>query len=319
MYMFNGLSAARLALLALILSACTAEKPAIATSAPCDFQVAEHTTPKLATYADDLHIPYQQDKLVEFMWADESECYARQFAPMNIYRIPYTIDNGVFPKLREAPAKEIASWKAFEAASGNMLMGLTTFRFESGAKERIIESTILLRADAANWHLWHEFSHFIIGTDRAAHHDHSLRIADQITLENLKTAAVAFSADEANYSQKLQAYLNANHEFLVKRYLDEIVIEATLIFLVQQQGATPGATNEDVQNSLHLIQFFQTMLNQHVDVTTNTIEGIRQNSLTPAQIDLLNMYQQRLKDQRDTAERIIIESTKLSRNALLSL
>lgn len=288
----------------------------MASAAPCDFKVTPHNSPKFATYADDLRIPYKQDKLVDFMWADQSECYARQFAPINIYRVPYTENSGVFNNLREAPAKSIESWRSFEVASGNMLMGLTTFRFEPGANERIIESTILLRTDATKWHMWHEFSHFIIGTDRASSHDHSLQIADAMTLETLKKSIDTFSTDEDAYSQKLQTYFNANHEYLMKRYLDEIVIEASLIFLVQQQGSTPGASEREMQSSLHLIQFFQTQLNQHIDVTLHSINELKKNPLSKAQLDLLDMYQQRLHHQRDTVERIVSESSTLSLDVL---
>lgn len=311
--MFRSLKFVFAAALVPAVLSCTAEQPNVtASSPPCDFIIAEHETPKLATYANELNIPYDQEKLVKFMWVDlaQSECYAKQFAPVKIYRVPYTDESGEFATLPEAPQTVIKSWESFEVASGNSLKGLTTFNFESGKNEKIVQSYMLVRADATAWHLWHEFSHFIIGAERAGHHDQNLQIAEQAFLDSAKKELNNFTADETIYSQKLQNYFNNNHEYITKRFLDEITIEATLIFLTRQNSGTPKVHDRDVRNALDLIMFFSLQMGFHIIDTTTTIQQIKsQHALSQAQLDLLNMYEERLKAQKSIVDRMIMDAT----------
>ncbi|MCC6138156.1 MAG: hypothetical protein IT287_05960 [Bdellovibrionaceae bacterium] len=299
---------------------CTAEQPnATAKSEPCDFKVAEHTTPKFATYANELSIPYDQEKLVQFMWVDlnQSECFAKQYAPVKIYRVPFPQDNGVFSTLPEAPKDVIKTWTSFEQSSGNALKGLTTFTFESGKNEKIVKSFMLVRADASSWHLWHEFSHFIIGTKRADHHDQNLMIAEQKFLDKAKNDILEFNSNESVYSKKLQTFFNSNYEFITKRFIDEIIIEATLVHLTHQSGATPEITSLDIQSAVNMIQFFAFQMNFQIVETINTIGMLRDHPLTKAQTDLLDMYEDRLNFQRQTINKVLNETVQLTGSSLV--
>lgn len=305
--------------LAFSLFACSVEQSATAKNEPCDFTVASHTTPKFATYANDLSIPYNQEKLVQFMWVDleQSECFAKQYAPVKIYRIPYEQDSGVFNALPAAPQDVLKTWTSFEQASGNTLKGLTTFSFQMGKEEKIINSFLLVRADASPWHLWHEFSHFIIGTERASHHDQNLMIAEQAFLDKTKEELLKFSSDETAYSKKLQTFFNNNHEFITKRFIDEIIIEATLVHLTLQTGSTPKISALDIQNAVNMIQFFAFQMNFKIVDGINTITSLRTNPLTKAQIDLLDMYEERLKFQRQTINKVLNETVLLTGSSLV--
>lgn len=302
-----------------VLGACTAEQPNTIASTPCDFTVADHSTPQLATYSHDMNIPYNQERLVQFMWVDleQSECYAKQFAPVKIYRVPFVQDSGVFQKLPEAPTKVINSWKSFEASSGNNLKGLTTFRFEPGANEKIVESFMLVRSDASPWHLWHEFSHFIIGAERAGHHDHNLQIAEKSHLDILQRNLLNPPTNEATYSQQLQTFFNTNHEYIIKRFLDEMVIESTLVFLTSQNAGTPQVTDQDIQNSVNMILFFSMQFSSHTTENLNTITQIRaQQTLTPAQTELIDMAEKRILNQKINIDRMIHDVTTRARNSI---
>jgi hypothetical protein len=266
-----------------------------------------------------MNIPYNQENLVQFMWVDleQSECFAKQFAPVKIYRVPYTKDNGVFLKLPEAPTKEISNWKRFELTSGNALKGLTTFSFEAGANEKIIESVMLVRTDASQWHIWHEFSHFIIGAERAHHHDHNLQIAEKSYLLTLQNNILNPSTNEHDHSQQLQNYFNTNHEYILKRFLDEMVIESTLISLTTQNSGTPEVTDQDIQNSLNMILFFSMQFDAHAAENLNTIKQIKaQQTLTTAQKELVDMAENRILLQKTNVDRMIHDVTQKSQKSL---
>lgn len=305
--------------LSFVFSACTAEQPNTPQSIPCDYTVADHAAPQFATYAHEMNIPYNQERLVQFMWVDldQSECFAKQFAPVKIYRVPFIQDNGVFQKLPEAPTKAINSWKHFEASSGSALKGLTTFSFESGTNEKIIESFMLVRADASQWHLWHEFSHFIIGTERANHHDHNLQIAEKSHLYTLQSQLLNPPTNEQEYSQQLQSFFNTNHEYIIKRFLDEMVIESTLIFLALQNAGTPEITDNDIQNSINMILFFSMQFASHTTDNLNTIAQIRsQQPLTSAQKELVDMAENRILLQKVNIDRMIHDVNKKAQKSI---
>lgn len=309
-------------ILALAAVSCAVEQSETVANTPCDYTVQEHNSPQLATYSHDLNIPYKQEKLVEFMWVDleQSECYAKQFAPVKIYRVPYTEDSGSFDKLPEAPSKAMNNWKSFEVSSGNTLKGLTTFRFESGQQEKIVDSQILVRADASPWHLWHEFSHFVIGTERAGHHDQTLQIAEQYQLSDLQNELLKPMSNESKYSEQLQTFFNTNHEYITKRFIDEMVIESTLVFLTTQHGAgTPRVSPQEIQNSVNMILYFSMQMSAHTSINLSNIAKIRaQQPLTEAQKALINMAEKRIMNQKLAVDSMIHDVTRRSSNIIFS-
>lgn len=303
------------AILFFAITACSTEKKASAPEAKCEFQIQKHSTPLFSTYGNDLNIPYNQEKLVQMMWVSstQTECYSKQFAPVKIYKIPFSEKSGYFNNFKEAPQAVLDSWKKYELSSGSALKGLTTFKFYPGKNEKIVESYILLREDARPWHLWHEFSHFIIGTERAHNHNHNLEIADQLFLEKTKTDLKTWNSDELKYSAQLQKYFDSNQEFITKRFVDEIIIEATLLHLTHQQNKTPDVTLGDVYDALNLIEFFSFQLSTYVSESLSTIQLLKDlHPLTPAQIELLNMYSDRLVVQQKAVGKIQQEVQSLS-------
>jgi hypothetical protein len=292
---------------ALLVFACSEKKDEKAP--PCTFTIKEYSPPKLATYANTFNIPYDQEILMNFMVVDfkESECFAQQYAPVHIYKIPFDGADSTFVKdLTLAPETNLKTWLNFEDAYGSSLKGLTTFRFEDTADEKIIESTIMLRTDADQWHLWHEFSHFLIGTLRSSSHDHNLHIAEETTLEKLKADLIPWSSDEDTALTKIQSYFNTKSEYIMKRYIDEMVIEATLVYLTTQPNSPFKVSQKDLDDSLRLIDFFYFKLNFILLDTQNEIEAIKlQHSATKAQLDLLDMYEQKMKQQRVEMDRIV--------------
>lgn len=299
------------ALFAFLMSSCAENPP---EAAKCKYQVHEHTTPRLATYAHDLNIPFDQEKLVQFMNVDlpQSECFAKQYAAVKIYRIPYAQDSGYLKPLASAPQKAIETWNNFSAETGFNLKGLTIFRYQPGKEEKILEAQILLRTDATSWHLWHEFSHFIIGTARAKSHEHSLHIAEKSQLDQLKSDLLSASISADTLSDKLQKYFNDNYEYIQKRFVDEIVIEASILHITSQ---TPlDVATEDIQHSHAFIQTYAFDMNLHILDAQNTLQQIQQiYNLSNAQKDQLRMYSERLTEQLQKTDRVVINSTALGR------
>lgn len=297
------------ALVALL--ACSEDAP---DSPPCKYEVQEHQTPALSTYAHQLNVPFDQETLIRFMNVEptQSECFARQYAPIRIYRVPFMVQNDYTSFLRPAPTAALTTWRKFEASFGFNLKGLTTFRYYPGAQEKITEAFILLRDDASAWHMWHEFSHFIIGTERAKSHDHSLHIAEKDQLEKLKSELLESTNDGDTFSEKLQKYFNDNHEYLQKRFVDEIIIEASLIYITSQNPLL--VKQEEIHHAQSLIQSFSLEMSIHIFITRDLITNLKNNfNLLPEQITLLKLYEDRLDVQSQGVSATVSEAVGIAR------
>lgn len=275
----------------LLASGCSQKNEAPST--PCKFTVQQHQDPKFSTDPNTFHIPHNQKALVDMMWVStaDCECYAKQFGPVHVYKVPY--NDGLhksfvapFPPVTEAAYK---TWHEFENTSDSTLRGLTTFRFENKTDEKILNANIMLREDSGPWHLWHEFSHFIIGVNRASSHTDNLLIAQETTVESLRQKMLEFDPIEDRYLATMQDFFNTYNEYLLKRYLDEIVIEASLIHLTSQRETTPQVTVNDFTESLRVIEFFYYKLIFSLMSTQNqTYQLLTKANLTNAEKNFLN-------------------------------
>jgi hypothetical protein len=212
-------------------------------------------------------LPFQQEPLIALMWTptNDCECFARKNGNIRIYKVPTERINSTltFKKLKNAPVKSVSNWQeSVESINRNrtgrptLLWGLTTLFFHSLPMEKIVHTEILLREDGRPWHLWHEYIHYLIGRSRSESPQMNLHKPSPEEL------TVAFEkAMEQNdlelFNKLFQAYSDLQMEFIQQEFVDEIVIEQTLLDLVAQAKELLPVDNRDIQDSMDIVDRYE--------------------------------------------------------------
>jgi hypothetical protein len=234
---------------------------------------------KLSPYPDTMNTGLNQEKLVYFMSLATSEapCYLATTDGISVSQVPS--DNGEinpeFAALPVASGQVVQNWRVYSEGFKNNLMGLTTMRISGrGADEKISTMSIAVRSDARRWHLWHEYTHALIGQARAANKNQNLSIPSEGALRKKFTDLVALDRDSEEYATGLQELVQAYRDWLDKSYIDEMLIESTLIDLTRQFPAVLEMTGEDYARSVNAIDFFMQRYDRAYKKTRRTLNKL---------------------------------------------
>ncbi|MBY0386160.1 hypothetical protein K2X05_13460 [bacterium] len=244
----------------LMLVSCSSKE---SSQPPCQYTSTPQTVIKHSTTPERTGLPYQQEPLISLMWTpiNDCECFVRKNGRIQIYKVPEEPINKTltFQKLKNAPAKSISNWtESVEQINSNrsghrsILWGLTTLFFQSLPKEKIAHTEILLREDSRPWHLWHEYSHYLIGISRSESPHMNLR---KPSLEELSAAfdKALQQNDSDEFNKHFQKFSDLQMDFIQQEFVDEIVIEQTLQDLASQAKELLPVDNRDFQDSMDVV------------------------------------------------------------------
>lgn len=197
------------------------------------------------------------------MWTsvDDCECFVRKNGRIRIYKVSTEPINSrlTFKKLKNAPTNSMKNWsESVEDINRNrsgrpkILWGLTTLYFHSLPKEKIVHTEILLREDGRIWHLWHEYIHYLIGVSRSESEQMSIHKPSPEELSDALEKALQQPHLE-DFNTFFQKFSDLQMEFIQQEFIDEIVIEQTLLDLVSQAEDLLPVDNRDIQDSMDIV------------------------------------------------------------------
>jgi len=249
------------AMASLLLASCWSDSSK-STVIPCTYkeptQVPEY---QWSTLPDQMHITVDQERLTKFMAIalSDDECYLRNedhavLAKMVSGREP----NPEFAEFKEASNVMTQSWRDYSAAFQNGLMGLTTIQYgmDGSHRETIREIDLMVRDDARRWHLWHEYTHVLIGEARATSETQTLSLPGEKVLEDQTAQLKTLDPGTDEYTTRLAALVQGFRDRIDKAYIDELLIEATLVDLTIQHRHELGLTSEDYLRTVNAMNFF---------------------------------------------------------------
>lgn len=265
----------------LILAGCV--KSANSSSPSCSLsQTLEplNLTASLIPEATDVEL--DQKTLIQLMTytQNDSTCFVKLQDNVTLEKIPRaesSIDNE-FSRLSVATADRQSFWKQKE--SGGPLMGLTIFSFVENDRVQELKHTAILVTDTVRpWHLWHEFSHHLVGKARlsqsrrrfTAPSPQQLRQArEKLERASRQGLVSPDSVPGAELSEQLKAYIDLVFRDLDFNYVHEIVIELTLTELALQLPKD-RITSVDFLESTHMTE---TNLNLYLQKWQKTKEDL---------------------------------------------
>ncbi|MBY0313989.1 MAG: hypothetical protein K2Q26_00590 [Bdellovibrionales bacterium] len=194
---------------------------------------------------------------------NDSTCFVKLQDNVTLEKIPraQTSTNNEFSRLSVATADRQNYWNQKER--GGPLMGLTIFSFVETDRAQELKHTAILVTDTVRpWHLWHEFSHHLVGKSRLSqpHRRFTAPTPKQLgeARENLERVSrqVLASSDSTRmeeFSGQIKAYVDLVFRDLDFNYVHEIVIELTLTELALQLPKD-RITNVDFLESSHMTE-----------------------------------------------------------------
>lgn len=277
--------------LLLTLTFCSSEDP---STPPCNYTSSPKQQLKLSTNPDTLRLPFDQQKLVALMWtpASQSECFVRKNGAIQLYKVTNARSsgraepkgestNGTFVMLKPSPPQSMQNWRDSEemiqsGASSNgplpELLGLTHFKYYDVPQEKIVQTVIQVRAEGRPWHLWHEYAHYLIGVTRVQSPTANLTSLQDVDVQKALGQALN-SKDNLELLQKeFQKFSDLQIDFIEKKYMDEILIESTLIELALQAPNDLPFDDTDVDDSRAVIHTFWMRYRSYVE---NAVDELR--------------------------------------------
>lgn len=266
------------------LTHCSSEDPA----APCKYTSQPLKELKLSTAPDILGLPFEQQKLVALMWTptNESECFVQKNGAVKLYKVvdqQVSSSNDTFVKLKPTPASSLKSWNESEAEiqsaainSGNgplpQLLGLTHFKYYDVPQERIVSTEIMVRSEGRPWHLWHEYAHHLIGVARVQSPTAKIENRRKKDVEESLQKALAAKEDPSLLQKEFQNFSDLQIDYIEKKFVDEILIETTLIDLALQTENVLPFDQKDVEDSREVINTFW---RRYKNYSQNAIDDLR--------------------------------------------
>jgi hypothetical protein len=248
--------------LILLLAQCSSEK-APATAPPCTYKSTPQRSLKMSTFPQKVGLPFDQKKLIDLMWVsvDQSECFVRKNGNVQLFKAPsQSKSSTLFSHLKSAPPAAIKNWnKHIEILSSkrngkpSQLLGLTTLYFTSTPSEKIARTEILILPEARSWHLWHEYAHYLIGVSRT--NSKSMNLKER-PLEDVEIALLQIGKKKKtkDFEKYFKSLANKQIEFLQKAFVDEVLIELTLIDITSQAFDLLPVSYEDLEDAERHIQ-----------------------------------------------------------------
>jgi hypothetical protein len=301
---------------------------------PCSYQSQPKSQLQFSSAPETLGLSFPQQKLVEMMWTSpsQSECFVRRNGNVNLFRVQneqptYRVQGessaeleNSFVLLKPAPQASQETWRKSEEqlkieeqlkceedlnckerlnSEENLkvlLLGLTSFAFYSLPTERVVSAEILLRSDSRPWHLWHEYTHFLIGQFRVQATDLSLRNPVSDTVRDALNDAVSQTEPE-EFQKKFSAFSDLQLDYMQKEFLDEVLIETTLQELISQAKDLLPVDELDFEESQRVVERFKEEYNSYFERQQQVFADL-QPQLSSERQDLLQKHIERLEKQR---------------------
>lgn len=259
-------------IMASVLTACSSEDKA----ATCHLtDVPPPTALKFSTYAHQAGISLDQEKLTQLMWtsAKESECFLRRNGNIRLGKIKgvnSSVASTQFVELKPAATEITNNWNALQTSLGVPLMGLTTFRFYEAPQEKLETVSITLNETARMWHLWHEYAHYLIGKDRVESRNDTIRIYTLEELEKEKKRVIEMNPTDEGFDAAVENIIGKYADRAKKMYIDEMLIELSLIHLtLQARDSLPIVVPDDYIQSMYVVGFFESKLSDQIELLKN--------------------------------------------------
>lgn len=248
---------------------------------------------------DQLSAPFDQQPLLKMMTLEltDSICWVHQ-NNFQLEKVTTTESAKIknFSSLKEASSSPKKVWDQ-HIFSGVPLEGLTVFSYEESKNEKKLQKTsILLKDSSLPWHLWHEFTHALIGKERFKNQEQKFTLPQQSELLELKKKVelqVQYGHAE-DLIKALALYLESTVKYIDFLFLDEILIELTLSDIYSQLPRD-RQNPEDLQTSLRMTSSQFYLYQTHWENTKNEM-NFAMNSLNSFQnSDLTSIYNIQLK------------------------
>jgi hypothetical protein len=299
------------------LTNCSSDNP---TAPPCKYTSTPLQQLKLSTTPDTIGLPFEQQKLVDLMWTptSESECFVQKNGSVKLYKVVSAESSGTpetFVALKPSPAQSMKNWNESEAeiqssarnsGSGPLpqLLGLTHFKYYDVPQEKIIATEILVRAEGRPWHLWHEYAHHLIGVARVNSPTAKIDVRHKEDVEAALTLALNAKDDSALLQKEFQNFSDLQMDFIEKKYVDEIVIESTLIDLALQAKNILPFDATDVEDSRGVIETFWHRYNRY---SQNAVDDLRWETagMSDEVQSLVELHIRRLEQHRNNVQSLV--------------
>lgn len=277
--------------LLLALTFCSSEDP---STPPCNYTSSPKQQLKLSTTPDTLRLPFDQQKLVALMWTptSQSECFVRTNGAIQLYKVTNTLSSGrtdlkvestndTFVQLKPSPPLSLQNWleseETIQRGASNrgplpQLLGLTHFKYYEAPQEKIIQTVIQVRAEGRPWHLWHEYAHYLIGVMRVQSPTASLTNLEDVDVKHALGQALNAKDNSDLLQKEFQKFSDLQIDFIEKKYVDEILIESTLIDLALQAPNDLSFNIKDVDESRAVIDTFWQRYRVYVE---NAVDDLR--------------------------------------------
>ncbi len=269
----------------------------------------------MSTFPQKVGLPFDQKKLIELMWVrvEQSECFVRKNGNVQLFKVPSQSEStALFSQLKPAPPAAIKNWNEHSQSlrfkrngKSSQLLGLTTLYFTSTPTEKIENTVILILPEARPWHLWHEYAHYLIGVTRTNSKSMNLKTRPREEVEIALQQMFGKKKKTKVFEKSFKSLANKQIEFLQKAYVDEILIELTLIDLTSQAFDLLPVSYEDLEDSeRHIQDYFEEYLDAYHQFVSE-LQTLLNASASPEQQALIGLHLKRLEQDKDNLESVI--------------
>jgi hypothetical protein len=295
-----------LILLALGLTRCSSQEDPQETS--CEYQSQSQKEIKLSTTPQTMNLPFDQQKIISLLWTptEQSECFLTKNGSVKLYKLPNQENRAddTFVTLKPATSSALENWSRAENSIEATLLGLTTVSFLSVPQEKIVDTQIVVRSEGRPWHLWHEYVHFLIAQTRVAAPDLLLDSVTETEVSESLDRALAQINNPSHFQELFLEFSNLQLDYLQKAFVEEIVIESTLLELTAQAEAYLTFDQIDRSESLNVIVMFYTRYDNYLQRALHELLA-KTTGINPELQTLVDQHQKRLIDHQTRLKSII--------------
>lgn len=291
----------------LLLTHCSSEKSP--TVPACSYKSKAQKSIKMSTSPQTVGLPFDQAKLIELLWTDvaQGECFLRQNGGIQLYKISSQNEiqsPQVFEKLKQAPSSSVEDWERNSTELGAPLLGLTTFWIYSQPTEKISRAEIMVVSQARPWHLWHEYTHYLIGLSRMNSKELNLKKIKPKEVSDALDAALIQKDNDALFKKNFQQFSALQIDYIQKAFVDEILIEATLSDLTTQAFDLLPVSLDDLADSVAHMAFYKHQYNDYYQTSVEEIQAAL-GHLSSEQQDIVGLHLKRLEQNKTNLESIL--------------